>query len=106
MAAPARSMKDHVGRGVVSGLAGTVVMTAFQELVEMPLAAARGLRGARALSAVFGTVYAGDVALNTALGLYKPWTWSVKDWVVDLVDKLVQAAVTGVVLDRIADPAP
>lgn len=41
MAAPARSMKDHVGRGVVSGLAGTVVMTAFQELVEMPLAAAR-----------------------------------------------------------------
>lgn len=58
------------------------------------------------MSAVFGTVYAGDVALNTALGLYKPWTWSVTDWVVDLVDKLVQAAATGVVLDRLADPAP
>ncbi len=153
MAAPARSTMNHLGRGVVSGLAGTAVMTAFQKLVEMPLtgrsesyapasfaekvspdavtartgrrrlnygthfalgtmwgaafgvAAAKGLRGPKAMGAVFGTVYTGDVVLNTALGLYKPSTWSRKDWAVDVVDKLVQAVATGVVLDRIADPA-
>jgi len=32
-----RSTKDHLGRGVVSGLAGTAVMTVFQKLIEMPL---------------------------------------------------------------------
>ena len=32
-----RSAAEMVGRGVVAGLAGTVVMTAFQKLVEMPL---------------------------------------------------------------------
>ena len=148
-----RSAKDHLGRGVVSGLAGTGVMTVFQKLIEMPLtgrsdsyapasfaekvspaaftahtrrrtlnygihfalgtmwgaafgvAAAKGLRGPKAIGAVFGTVYTGDVVLNTALGLYKPGTWSRKDWAVDVVDKLVQAVATGVVLDRIADPA-
>jgi hypothetical protein len=31
------SAKDVLTRGVVSGVAGTVVMTAFQKLVEMPL---------------------------------------------------------------------
>jgi hypothetical protein len=45
------------------------------------------------------------VLLNTALGLYQPSTWSKKDWAIDVVDKLVQAAATGVVLDRLADPA-
>jgi hypothetical protein len=29
--------KAVLGRGIVSGVAGTVVMTAFQKLVEMPL---------------------------------------------------------------------
>ena len=31
------STKDVLARGVASGVAGTVVMTAFQKLVEMPL---------------------------------------------------------------------
>jgi hypothetical protein len=31
------SAKSVIGRGVVSGVAGTVVMTAFQKLIEMPL---------------------------------------------------------------------
>ncbi len=31
------SAAETVGRGVLAGLAGTVVMTAFQKLVEMPL---------------------------------------------------------------------
>ncbi len=30
-------LAGNIGRGVVAGVAGTVVMTAFQELVEMPL---------------------------------------------------------------------
>ncbi len=31
------SISETVGRGILAGLAGTVVMTAFQKLVEMPL---------------------------------------------------------------------
>ncbi len=31
------SVAEMVGRGILAGLAGTVVMTAFQKLVEMPL---------------------------------------------------------------------
>ncbi len=147
------STGDVVLRGVVSGLAGTVVMTAFQKLVEMPLtqrgasyapadfaekvtpvrtrspkgrrrlnwithfalgtmwgaaygiAAARGLRGQKAVNAVFGVVYAGDVALNAALGLYHPLRWSAKDLIIDVVDKYVQAQGTGAVFDRVLDPA-
>lgn len=57
------------------------------------------------MGAVFGTVHTGDVVLRTALGLYKPGTCFRKDWAADLVDKLVQAVATGVVLDRLADPA-
>ena len=34
---PDPSAASFLGRGVVAGLAGTVVMTAFQRLVEMPL---------------------------------------------------------------------
>lgn len=138
-----------LGRGVLAGLAGTAVMTAFQKLVEMPLtgrpdsfapasfaekvlpvhpatgkgrqqlnygthfalgtlwgfaygaAAHAGLRGPRAVAAVFGVVYTGDVLLNTALGLYRPSTWSRQDWAVDILDKLVQAAATGVVYDNV-----
>ncbi|TYP86558.1 hypothetical protein [Blastococcus xanthinilyticus] len=144
---------DMVGRGIVAGIGGTVVMTAFQTLVEMPLtereesyapanfaekvtpmqtrspagrrrlnwathfalgamwgaaygiAAARGLRGQKAVSAVFAVVYAGDVALNTALGLYRPHQWSTKDALIDVVDKYVQAQGTGAVFDRLLDPA-
>lgn len=141
-----------ISRGIVAGIAGTVVMTAFQKLVEMPLsqrgdsyapadlaekftpadpdylsgrrrlnyvthfslgamwgtayglAAARGLRGQRAVNTVFGIVYTGDLAFNTALGLYRPLQWSAKDWAIDVVDKYVQAQATGAVFDRLLDP--
>jgi hypothetical protein len=147
------STGDMIVRGVVAGVAGTVVMTTFQKLVEMPLtkrgdsyapadfaekvtpvrmsspegrrrlnwvthftlgtmwgaaygiAAARGLRGQKAVNTVFGVVYVGDVALNTALGLYRPLQWSAKEVLVDVVDKYVQAQGTGAVFDRILDPA-
>jgi hypothetical protein len=148
-----RSTATVLGRAVLAGLAGTVVMTAFQKFVEMPLtkrkdsyapadfaekalpvhpttpdgrsrlnytthfalggmwgtaygiAAARGLRGQKAANTVFAVVYTGDVLLNTALGLYQPHRWTAKDWAVDLVDKYVQAQATGVVFDRVLDPA-
>lgn len=58
-----------------------------------------GLRGQRAVAAVFLTVYTGDVLLNTALGLYEPSTWSRRDWAIDVVDKLVQAEATGAAFD-------
>ena len=146
------SRTDLIGRGVVAGVAGTIVMTAFQKLVEMPvtkrgesyapadfaekvtpasptsragrrrlnwathfalgtmwgaahgIAAAKGLRGQRAVNTVFGVVYVGDVALNTALGLYSPTRWSAKDVAIDVVDKYVQAQATGAVFDRLLDP--
>ncbi len=142
-----------LGRGVLAGLAGTVVMTAVQKLIEMPLtqredsdapaafaenllpvhpttpaarrrlnytthfalggmwgtaygiAAATGLRGQKAVNAVFAVVYTGDVLLNTALGLYQPSTWTTRDWAIDVVDKYVQAQATGAVFDRALDPA-
>ncbi len=142
-----------IARGVVSGLAGTVVMTAFQKYVEMPLtkreesfapadfaekvtpldtdtpqgrrrlndvthfslgimwgaaygvAARKGLRGQKAVNAVFGAVYVGDVALNTALGLYRPLRWSVMAALIDVAGKYVQAQGTGAVFDRVLDPA-
>ncbi len=138
-----------LGRGILAGLAGTAVMTAFQKFIEMPLtgrpdsyapasfaekvlpihpassqgrerlnygthftlgtlwgsayglAARAGLRGPKAVAVVFGVVYSGDVLLNTALGLYRPSTWSGQDWVVDVVDKLVQATATGVIYDHV-----
>ena len=143
------SLGQDIGRGILAGLAGTVAMTAFQKLVEMPLtgredsyaparfaekvlpvrardkdelerlnwathfglgmmwgsaygvAAHAGLSGPKALAAVFGTVYTGDVVLNTALGLYEPTSWSLEDWVVDIADKLVQGAATGAILERV-----
>jgi hypothetical protein len=142
-----------IGSGILAGVAGTAVMTAFQKLVEMPLsgrgeseapadfaervlpvpptsgerrtrlnylthfalgamwgsaygvAAVAGLRGQKAIKPVFAAVYTGDVALNTALGLYRPTQWTAKDWVVDVVDKYVQAQATGQVFDRLLDPA-
>jgi len=140
-------------RGAVAGVAGTVVMTAFQKLIEMPLtrredsdapasfaermlplhpdspqgrkrlnygthfalgvlwgvayavASRAGLRGQRAVAAVFATVYSGDVALNTALGLYQPSTWSRRDWAIDVIDKLVQAEATAAAFDHVGPGA-
>ena len=147
------SLPATVGRGVIAGLAGTVVMTAFQKLIEMPItgrgdsyapantaektfgvhpqtqqgrkrlnyvthfalgtvwgaaygiAAAAGLRGQKAANTVFATVYTGDFVANTARGLYEPSKWSARDWIVDLVDKYVQAQATGAIFDRVLDPA-
>ncbi len=153
MAPQPLSTTQTIGRGIIAGLAGTVIMTAFQEFVEMPLtrrpasfapakfaekmfrvhptteqgrnrlnwmthfalgtmwgaaygiAARSGLRGQSAVAAVFGVVYTGDVALNTALGLYRPLTWSAKDVAIDVIDKLVQAEATGAIFDRFLVPA-
>jgi hypothetical protein len=147
------SLAASIGRGVLAGLAGTVVMTAFQELIEMPLtgrgdsfapanlaedtlgihpstkkgrkrlnwathfalggmwgtaygvAAHAGLHGPRAIAAVYATVYTSDVVFNTAQGRYKPSKWSREDWAIDLTDKFVQAAATGVIFDQFLDPA-
>ena len=146
------SLAGNIGRGVLSGVAGTVVMTAFQKFIEMPLtgredsyapakfaqkvlpvqadsqqelerlnwathfglgtmwgsayglAAHAGLSGQKAVAAVFGTVYTSDVLLNTALGLYKPQTWSSEDWAIDIVDKFVQAQATGAIFDQLLGP--
>ncbi len=153
MTAEQPSLAATVGRGVLAGLAGTLVMTAFQELVEMPLtgrgdsyapantaektlgvhpesqqgrkrlnwvthfalgtvwgaaygvAAHAGLRGPQAIATTFATVYTGDFVSNTARGLYEPSTWSTQDWAIDLTDKFVQAAATGVIFDQLLDPA-
>ncbi len=142
-------LMHSIARGMVAGVAGTVVMTGFQKFVEMPvtgrsdsyapadlaqkvlpvrpdsvqararlnwvthfslgamwgtayaLTARTGLHGAKAVGVVFATVYTGDVILNTALGLYKPRTWDRQDWTVDLVDKFVQAAATGILYDHV-----
>ena len=58
-----------------------------------------GLRGQRAVAAVFAVLWAGDVIGNTALGLEKPWEWSAQDLAIDVVDKLLLAEVTGLVFD-------
>jgi hypothetical protein len=31
------SLSANIGRGILAGVAGTVVMSAFQELIEMPI---------------------------------------------------------------------
>lgn len=143
---------ESVTRGVIAGVAGTGVMTAFQKAIEMPISgredsyapaefaakvlrirprgrrgrmvsnyavhfalgtmwgaaygvtAHLGMRGPRAVATVFGIMYSGDVLLNMALGLYRPSAWSVQDWIVDVADKLVQAAATGVIYDRVLSP--
>lgn len=147
------SVLESVARGMAAGVAGTVVMTAFQEYVEMPntkrgdsyapanfaekilpvhpgteqgrkrlnwithfglgtmwgsaygVSAHAGLRGPKAIAVVFATVYTGDMVLNTALGLYKPSTWTKQEWTIDLLDKFVQAAATGVLYDIVFRPA-
>ncbi len=66
------------------------------------LSRASGARAQRAVALAFATQYAGDVALNTALGLYEPRRWSGRDWLVDVGNKLVLAEVTGLAYDRLA----
>ncbi|MGD9485390.1 hypothetical protein WDH52_19435 [Streptomyces sp. TRM70308] len=147
------NLAANIGCGVLAGVAGTVVMTAFQKLVEMPItgrgdshapadfaervmpvhpsspedrkrlnyvthfslggmwgtaygiAAAAGLRGQKAVNTVFATVYTGDTLGNIALRLYQPTKWSKQDWIIDLVEKYVQAQATGAVFDRFPAPA-
>lgn len=60
-----------------------------------------GVRGPRAVATVFGVMYSGDVLLNMVLGLYRPSTWSGQDWIIDVTDKLVQAAATGAFYERV-----
>jgi len=83
-----RNWLAHVGVGVGYGMGHGV-------------GAHLGLRGMRAVPVVFAAQYAGDVALNTALGLYHPRRWSREDWVVDLADKLVLGVVTGIAFERL-----
>ena len=68
--------------------------------VAVGVAERAGLRGQRAVATVFGVVYTGDVLMNTALGLYKPWRWSVQDWVIDVGEKLLQAEATMFAYER------
>ncbi|WP_164701446.1 hypothetical protein [Modestobacter sp. KNN46-3] len=146
------SLAANVGRGVLAGVAGSLVMTAWQKLVEMPIsergdsygpadlterllpvkprsdagrkrlnyathtslgamwgaaygvAAHLGLRGARGAGATFGAIYTQDLVMITALGLGKPWTWSRKDWTIDVLDKAVNIAATSAIFDRALDP--
>jgi hypothetical protein len=146
------SLAANVGRGALAGLAGSVVMTAFQKFVEMPItkredsygpadlaqkllpvepsseagrkrlnyathtalgamwgaaygvAAHKGLRGLRGAAATFGAIYAQDLVMITALGLGKPWTWSAKEWTIDVVDKVVVIVATGTIFDRLLGP--
>ena len=83
-----RNWIAHVGVGVGYGVGHGV-------------GAYAGLRGARAVAIVFTAQYGADVLLNTALGLYRPTTWSREDWVVDIADKLVLGVVTGVAYERL-----
>jgi hypothetical protein len=68
------------------------------------VAAYRGLRGFRAVSLVFPTIYTNDVVVGTVLGLGKPWKWSRKEFTIDVVDKFVQVAATSFLFDRFFDP--
>ena len=146
------SLAANVSRGALAGVAGSVVMTTWQKLVEMPLseredsygpailakkllpinvssdagmkrlnyvvhtalgamwgaaygvAAHKGLRGLRGTAATFGAIYSQDLAMISALGLDKPWTWSRKDWTIDVLDKAVVITATGAIFDRVLGP--
>ena len=148
-----QSAAASIGRGILAAVAGTAVMTAFQQFVEMPLtgrrpsyapahlaekllpvhpvpdderarlnwvahfalsanwgtayglAARAGLRGQTAVNVVFAAVYPTEMLLSTALGVYHPTRWTRQDWVIDLVDKYLQAQATGFIHTRFLDPA-
>ena len=65
-------------------------------------AARAGLRGQPAAGAVFGAMWPGDVVAVTALGIDDPRTWSARDWLIDVADKLVLTEATGRAFDRLA----
>jgi hypothetical protein len=66
------------------------------------IAARTGLTGQRAVAAVFGILWTGDVMAMTALGLDEPPTrWSRRDLAIDVIDKLVLAEATGVVFEQL-----
>jgi hypothetical protein len=146
------SLAVHIGRGALAGMAGSVIMTAFQKLVEMPISeredsyapaglaqrllpvkpssdsekkllnyaahttlgamwgaaygavAYKGLRGAPGAAVTFAAIYSQDIIMIPALGLGKPWTWSRKDWTIDILDKVVVIAATGTIFDRFLGP--
>jgi hypothetical protein len=69
------------------------------------VAEAAGLSGQKAVNTVFLVVYPGDVLLSTALGIYHPKGWSAQDWVIDVVEKYIEAQATGFFFDRFLAPA-
>lgn len=69
------------------------------------VAALRGLSGQKAVHAVFAAVYPGDVAMTAALGVSDPRDWSTQDWVIDTLEKYIEAQATGAIFDRVLDPA-
>ncbi len=68
-------------------------------------AAAQGLRGQKAVNSVFAVVYVGEVLLNSVLGFHRPKQRSRKDIAVDVLDKYLQVQGTGLVFNRLLDPA-
>ncbi len=70
------------------------------------VAALQGLRGQKAANAVFAAVYPTDVAMTAALGVSDPRSWSAQDWVIDSVEKYIEAQATSALFDRVLDPAP
>lgn len=70
------------------------------------VAALKGLRGQKAANAVFAAVYPTDVAMTAALGVSDPRAWSAQDWVIDSVEKYIEAQATCVLFDRVLDPVP
>jgi len=65
------------------------------------LAERAGMRGQRAVGAVFTGIYLGDGALNVALGLYKPAEWTAADWATDIGEKLLLAESVGLIYERL-----
>lgn len=66
------------------------------------IAARTGLSGQRAVAAVFGILWTGDVMAMAALGLDEPPTrWSRRDLAIDVIDKLVLAEATGLIFDQL-----
>ncbi|EMY32561.1 hypothetical protein D477_019543 [Arthrobacter crystallopoietes BAB-32] len=65
------------------------------------LAGAVGLRGQKAVHAVFAVIYGGGTLASAATGFSRPQEWSAKDWLVDLVDIYVQVQATGFVFERL-----
>ena len=55
-------------------------------------------------AATFGAIYTQDLVMITALGLGKPWTWSRKEWTIDVLDKAVHITATSAIFDRAVGP--